>query len=146
MKEVKSKHIGAYGFIIKDEKVALIKKARGGYTGKLDLPGGGIEHNETPVDALKRELLEEAGVVVTKEELIDATSNTFKWQMTEDTVEDLHHFGILYKVEVENYELKEEPDGIDSNGCNFYEINKLNKNDLTPFTIYGLEKLGYKLK
>ena len=56
MKEVKGKHIGSYGLIIKNDQVALIKKARGGYTGLLDLPGGGIEHNETPVEALHREL------------------------------------------------------------------------------------------
>ena len=42
--EVKKNHIGAYGIIIRDEKIALIKKARGGYKGKLDLPGGGIDH------------------------------------------------------------------------------------------------------
>ena len=146
MKEVKSKHIGSYGFIIKDDKIALIKKARGGYTGLLDLPGGGIEHDETPLDALHRELKEEAGVTVIKEELITATSRTFKWQMTEKTIENLHHIGILYKVEVKEEKLKEDPDGIDSNGCSYYEIKKLHKKDLTPFTIEGLELLGYKLK
>ena len=146
MKEVKGKHIGSYGLIIKNDQVALIKKARGGYTGLLDLPGGGIEHNETPIEALHRELKEEAGVTVIKEELIIATSRTFKWQMTEKTVENLHHIGILYKVEVKEDKLKEDPDGIDSNGCNFYNIKKKKKKDLTPFTIEGLELLGYKLK
>ena len=146
MKEVKGKHVGSYGLIIKNDQVALIKKARGGYTGLLDLPGGGIEHNETPVEALHRELQEEAGVTVTKEELITATSRTFKWQMTEKTIENLHHIGILYKVEIKEDKLKEEPDGLDSNGCNFYKIKELHKKDLTPFTIEGLELLGYKLK
>lgn len=146
MKEVKGKHIGSYGFIIKNDKIALIKKARGGYTGLLDLPGGGIEHDETPVEALHRELKEEAGVTVIKEELITATSRTFKWQMTEKTIENLHHIGILYKVEVKEDKLKEDPDGIDSNGCNYYEIKDLHKKYLTPFTIEGLELLGYKLK
>ena len=42
--------------------------------------------------------------------------------------------------------VKEEPDGLDSNGHNFYEINKLHKKDLTPFTIEGLELLGYKIE
>ena len=69
MKTIVSTHVGAYGFIIRDNKIALIKKARGGYTGLLDIPGGGIEHDETPVDALKRELMEEAGVTVVKQEL-----------------------------------------------------------------------------
>ena len=146
MKEEKSTHTGSYGLIIKDDKIALIKKARGGYTGLLDLPGGGIEHNETPKEALYRELQEEAGVTVINEELLTATSRTFKWQMTEDIVEDLHHIGILYKVEVKEDKLKEDPDGLDSNGCNYYEIKKLHKKDLTPFTIEGLELLGYKLE
>ena len=146
MKEVKSVHVGAYGFIIQNDMVALIKKARGGYTGLLDIPGGGIEHDETPSDALKRELMEEAGVTVIKYELITATSRTFKWQMEDDLIEDLHHIGILYKVDVLENNVKEEADGIDSNGCNFYKISELNKKNLTPFAIEGLELLGYKLK
>lgn len=146
MKEVKSTHVGAYGFIIVDDKIALIKKARGGYTGLLDLPGGGIEHDETPIEALHRELMEEAGVIVEKEELITATSRTFKWQMLEDVIEDLHHIGILYKVEVKENKVKEEADGLDSNGCNFYKISDLKKEELTPFTIEGLELLGYEVK
>ncbi len=146
MKEVKSTHVGAYGFIIKNDEVALIKKARGGYTGLLDMPGGGIEHNETPVEALKRELMEEAGVTVVKQELITATSRTFDWQMTKSIIENLHHIGILYKVEVKEDKVKEESDGIDSNGCNYYKIKNLSKKELTPFTIEGLELLGYSLK
>jgi 8-oxo-dGTP pyrophosphatase MutT (NUDIX family) len=146
MKVVKSTHVGSYGFIIQDEKVALIKKARGGYKGLLDIPGGGIEHDETPVDALKRELMEEAGVTVTKYKMITATSRTFQWQMEKDVIEDLHHIGILYQVEVLEDTVKEESDGIDSNGCNYYEIEKLHKKNLTPFAIEGLELLGYSIK
>lgn len=146
MKEIKSIHVGAYGLIIKDEKIALIKKARGGYTGLLDLPGGGIEHDETPVIALKRELMEEAGVTVIKEELIGATSRTFKWQVKNNLTENLHHIGILYKVEIKEDKVKEEADGLDSNGCNFYKIKDLSKKEITPFTLEGLELLGYSLK
>lgn len=145
MKEVQSTHVGAYGFIIRNDDVALIKKARGGYTGLLDIPGGGIEHDETPVEALKRELMEEAGVTVKGYELLTATSRTFKWQMEKDVIEDLHHIGILYKVDVEEDNVKEEADGIDSNGCNFYKIKDLSKKELTPFTIEGLELLGYSI-
>ena len=145
MKVVQSTHIGAYGFIIQDDKIALIKKARGGYTGLLDLPGGGIEHDETPIEALRRELLEEAGVHVTNQQLLTATSRTFKWRMEDDVIEDLHHIGLLYKVEVEEGILKEDPDGIDSNGCSYYEISKLNRDELTPFAIEGLEILGYSI-
>ena len=146
MKTVKSTHVGAYGFIIRDDSVALIKKARGGYTGLLDIPGGGIEHDETPVDALKRELMEEAGVTVLNYQLLMATSRTFRWQMEEDVIEDLHHIGILYKVDVQEENVREDPDGIDSNGCNFYKICELREEDITPFTLDGLKCLGYEIK
>ena len=122
MNEVKSTHVGAYGFIIKDDCIALIKKARGGYKGMLDIPGGGIEHDETPSDALKRELMEEAGVTVNNFELIDVTSRTFKWQMFEDTIEDLHHIGVLYKVDVKEDEVKSEADGINAES-NIFILN-----------------------
>ena len=146
MKEFISTHVGSYGIIIRDEKIVLIKKARGGYKGKLDLPGGGIEHDETPVEALKRELMEEAGVTVTSYELLDATSKTFKWQMEEDIIEDLHHIGILYTVKVKESKLKEEADGLDSEGADWYSIDEITRENLSSFTIYALEKLGYKIK
>lgn len=146
MKEVKSTHVGAYGFIIKNDSVALIKKARGGYIGLLDIPGGGIEHLESPDEALMRELMEEAGVTVKSYELIDAVSRSFKWQIEKDLIEDLHHIGILYKVEVVEDDVKHEADNIDSNGCDFYKISELSIDTITPFTVMGLERLGYKIK
>ncbi|MBP5678393.1 MAG: NUDIX hydrolase [Bacilli bacterium] len=145
MEVVQSTHVGAYGFIIQDGRIALIKKARGGYKGLLDIPGGGIEHNETPEDALKRELMEEAGVTVSSYQLLTATSRTFSWQVEDNLTEDLHHIGILYRVEVLEDSLKEEPDGLDSNGCFYYDISSLHASDITPFTKEGLEILGYTI-
>ncbi len=145
MRKVKNKHIGAYGILISRGKIALINKACGGYRGKLDLPGGGIEHTETPEEALCRELMEEAGVCVTKYQLLDAVATNITWQMTKNTIEDLHHIGILYVVKAKG-QLKKTPDGIDSNGAKWYKISELNKEDITPFATYGLEKLGFKLK
>ena len=144
MKEVIATHVGSYGIIIKNNKIALIRKARGGYKGKLDLPGGGIEHEETPTEALKRELMEEAGVTVVDYKLLDVVSKTFKWQMEKDLIEDLHHIGILYTVDIKKEKLKEDPDGLDSEGANWYEIETLNEEELSPFTYYALKILGYK--
>ena len=145
MKIEKNKHIGVYGVIIENNKIVLIKKARGGYKGKFDLPGGGMEHGETKEDTLKREIMEEAGLHIINYQLLDVVTNTFKWQMEENIIEYLHHIGILFKVKA-NGNLKKEPDGIDSNGANWYEIKNLKKEELTPFAIAALEKLNYKLK
>ena len=143
---VKSTHIGAYGVIISSDKIALIRKARGGYKGKLDLPGGGIEHTETPSEALVREIMEEVGVNVEGYSLLDVTSTNITWEMEPSLFEDLHHIGILYQVNIDNLNLKKDADGIDSDGADWYKIEDLSRDMLSPFTIYSLEKLGYKFR
>jgi len=137
-------HVGSYGVIIHDGKIALIKKARGGYKGLYDLPGGGIEHDETPLEALTRELMEEIGVSIVKAELLDAVSKTFKWDVNDELIQDLHHIGILYIVEIEGNELKTDADGLDSLGGEWKDIDKVKEEDVSPFTWMALKKLGYK--
>ena len=137
-------HVGSYGVIIHDGKIALIKKARGGYKGLYDLPGGGIEHDETPLEALTRELMEEIGVSIVKAELLDAVSKTFKWDVNDELIQDLHHIWILYTVEIEGNELKTDADGLDSLGGEWKDIDKVKEEDVSPFTWMALKKLGYK--
>ena len=143
------KHLGAYGLIVRDEKIVLIKKVGGPYNGKLDLPGGTIEWGETPEQTLIRELNEEVGIDVIKYELFDANSIIFEWIHKEE-LERGHHLGIFYKVLDYNNELLEDikidEKNDDSLGAKFYEINKLKKSELSDIANLELEKLGYKLE
>ena len=50
-------------FIVKNERVLLIRKKRGLGAGKINAPGGKIEPNETAVESAIREAREEVGVV-----------------------------------------------------------------------------------
>jgi len=143
MKTIVKTHVGAYGIIIQDDKIALIKKSRGGYKGKLDLPGGGIEHDELPNETLEREIMEEVGIRISNYELFDVTATNIKWQMEKDLFEDLHHIGILYIVKTEEVKLKKEADGLDSDGADWYPLKELAKENLSPFAIYVIEKLKY---
>ena len=147
MKEYKQ--LGAYGLIIKDNQILLIKKFGGPYDGKLDLPGGTIEFCERPEDALKRELMEEVGIEVVDYLLFDADSVAFEWQFKENVLIKVHHTGIFLKVLCYNKKIKKEiiVDEVndDSLGADFYEINKLSKDELSAITIMELEKLGYSL-
>lgn len=142
------KHLGAYGLIIEDDKIVLIKKVGGPYNGKLDLPGGTIEWGETPEEALIRELNEEVGIDVIKYELFDANSIVFEW-IHKGELERGHHLGIFYKILnyknelLENINIDEKND--DSLGAKFYEIKKLKKSELSDIAKLELEKLGYKL-
>lgn len=142
--EIKRTHIGVYGIIIHDEKIALIRKARGGYKGKLDLPGGGIEHIEIPDETLKRELKEEINATVIKYNLFDVTAVNIKWEFNTDCFEDLHHIGILYEVEIKEDKLKDDSDGLDSEGADWYLISELEEGMVSPFTWYSLKKMGFK--
>ena len=147
MKEFK--HLGAYGLVIQDGKILLIKKVGGPYDGKLDLPGGTIEFCERPEDALKRELMEEVGIEVVDFQLFDADSVSFEWQYKEDVLLKVHHMGIFFKVLNYNNEIKNEikVDEVndDSLGAEFFDIDKLKKEELSPIAVMELEKLGYKI-
>jgi len=141
------KQLGAYGLIIKEEKIVLIKKVGGPYDKKLDLPGGTIEFGERPEETLKRELLEEVGIKVLDWELFDADSVYFEWNYKDDVLVKVHHMGIFFKIksfenEIIN-EIKIDKVNNDSIGADWYQISKLSRNELSNTAILELEKLGY---
>lgn len=148
MKEFKQ--LGAYGLIINDGKILLIKKFGGPYDGKLDLPGGTIEFCEKPEETLKRELMEEVGIEVVDFQLYDADSISFEWQYKEDVLVKVHHIGIFFNILKYNNEIKKDVsvDDIndDSLGADFYDIKELSKNQLSAIALLELEKLGYEIE
>lgn len=142
------RHLGAYALVINDGKILLIKKVGGPYDGKLDLPGGTIEFGERPVDTLKRELLEEVGIEIQDYKIFDCDSVSFDWHIEENKVIKVHHIGVFYIVDSYKNEIRSEIkiDSVndDSLGADYYDINKLKKEDLSNIAVLELEKLGYK--
>ena len=139
--ERKHTHIGSYGVITNKDNIILIRKARGGYTGLLDLPGGGIEHLEKPEETLKREIMEEVGITINNYQLLDVLASNLTWLVRDDLYEDLHHIGIIYLIKSNEAKIKEEADGIDSNGAKWYSIGSLHEDELTPFAKYAINYL-----
>ncbi len=92
-------HVGVYGVWRQNGLVVAIRKARGPYTGMLDLPGGSPEPDETAMDTLKRELLEECGVT----NIHVSSWHTFDFQVEKSSSGEpieFHHLGFIALVTV----------------------------------------------
>ncbi|MFD0676340.1 MULTISPECIES: NUDIX hydrolase [unclassified Paenibacillus] len=120
----KHTHLGVYGVLVKDNRMLLIKKARGPHTGKWDLPGGSVEFGEEPYRTLQREFLEETGISELRGTIRTAVSYTLIYPYKQDELEELHHIGIIYDVELidDNFVLKTDGDDQDSLGARWVDI------------------------
>ncbi len=67
------------GVVIHEGKVLLARHTYGKGSGKLILPGGYVQYDETPQDALVREYLEETGIKVEPENIIGIRFNIHDW-------------------------------------------------------------------
>lgn len=56
--------------IVKDNKIFVTQRGYGDFKGGWEFPGGKIEKNETPEEALKREILEELNVHINVDKYI----------------------------------------------------------------------------
>lgn len=62
---------GAKGLIFLNDKIIAYRRDNkaSNSPGLIDLPGGGREESESPFDTLKREVMEEFGIKIAKEEI-----------------------------------------------------------------------------
>lgn len=91
-----------YAILKYREKIVVIEKKRGPFTGFYDLPGGKIEHWENHIFSLKRELEEEVWLLekdfeikklITVEE--DFVKHIWEWEE-----KDEHIITIVYEVNI----------------------------------------------
>ena len=75
--------------------------------GQWFLPGGGLDHGETPVDGLRREFTEETGLAVTPGPLLGILSDVFT--LPDGT--SLHTLRIIYGIERFSGTLRDEQGG-----------------------------------
>lgn len=64
--------------VIRDRRVLLTQRKQGSHlAGAWELPGGKVEHDEDPRDAVVRELREELGVDVVVGDILDVTFHRY---------------------------------------------------------------------
>jgi 8-oxo-dGTP diphosphatase len=106
----------------KDDKILLLKRAA---TPKIWMPskwalvGGGIDKDETPLQAIKREIMEEIGLE------IDKFIKTFTIQRHESSVE--HIFACRYEGEPTDIKLNEE-----NTNYGWYDVDEMQYLDTVP--------------
>ena len=133
-------HKGVYGIIRRENKILLIKKARGPYTGLYDLPGGSPEIGETETETLIREIKEETNCnCVSCEKRWEKTIYFSKFTKECGETGCLAHTGVLFDVEIDGVP-SSMGDGLDSNGAEWIDESTLSMKNATPFVLIGVGK------
>lgn len=147
-------HIGIYGICIRDNKLLCIKKERGPYKNRFDLPGGSQKENEGLTETLVREFREETGYVI---------GNYGNCRIYDVFVEEanrtVHHIMVFYDVDV-NFEQQDtiseklEDELNDSSGIYWIDLEELDIKNSSPLILKlkqelsdekgALEKVVYK--
>ena len=97
----RKQRIAAYALVIRNDTVLLTRiSERGHHAGSWTLPGGGIDHGESPRAALEREVQEECGVPCEVGSLLDVHDVHFDGMAPSGRNEDFHAVHLLFEATV----------------------------------------------
>jgi len=95
----------AYAYVVRDDAILLTRtSALAPDPGTWHLPGGGIEHGESPVETVVRELAEETGLRGTTGDLLTVRDHHFTGTAPSGRQEDFHAIAVIYRASVEEGE------------------------------------------
>jgi len=127
-----------------EERVLLVRRGRPPARGKWSLPGGVVQLGEELEEALKREILEESGLVVEGGPLLAVSSRIVRDQ---DGKIQYHYILLDYLCRFVQGQLRA---GSDAEDVGWFEWNTLEGLDLTEGVLgvirKGREKVGEKMR
>ena len=135
-------HIGVYGICIKDNKLLCIKKERGPYKNRFDLPGGSQKENEGLTETLVREFREETGYQIKNYRNCRVYDVFVKEQKRM-----VHHIMVFYNVDI-NFEQQDiiseklEDELNDSSGIYWIDFEELDINNSSPLILKFKQELS----
>lgn len=93
--------LAVYALIRRGDAVLLSRiSERGAHSGAWTLPGGGVDHGESPRTALVREVAEETGLACTVGELLDVHDARFDGTSPTGRHEDFHGVHLVFTATV----------------------------------------------
>lgn len=122
--------------IVRNREILLIKRGAEPNLGKWSIPGGSMEIGETIEEAVKRETLEETGLVIDVGEFAGVSDLIVK---QDDTI--LFHYILLdyFGTVVSGAAAA----ATDATECRWVPFDDLGKYDLTPAILDRFRKLGF---
>ena len=130
--------IATYGVCREDGEILLTRAApRLSIAGQWFLPGGGVDHGEHPLEALRREFLEETGLTVVVGGLREVLSDVVVMR----DGDEFHHIRLVYDIESHSGELRVETDG-SSDDARWFPVAKALALPLVPYARVVLEELA----
>jgi ADP-ribose pyrophosphatase YjhB (NUDIX family) len=132
------RHLGVYGICLQNGKLLVIHKKGGPYTGRHDLPGGSIEPNETVLDAIHREFMEETGITISVSKNLGMREFVVPWTRAGYEHTHVHHVAIFCSVEYIHGDVKDSPNFDDSAGAVWSEMKALNVHNSSPLVVEAM--------
>ena len=135
-------YIGVYGICIKDNKLLCIKKVRGPYKNRFDLPGGSQKESEGLTETLVREFQEETGCQ------IKGYGNCRAYDVfVEESNRTVHHIMVFYNVDInleqqDTISEKLEDELNDSSGIYWIDLEELDIKNSSPLILKLKQELG----
>ncbi|MBI3896334.1 MAG: NUDIX hydrolase [Acidobacteria bacterium] len=126
--------VGVGGIIVHDEQVLLVRRGREPLLGEWSLPGGLVEVGEELPEALRREILEETGLVVHEDAIVEVLSRILR---DEQGRARFHYVLIDYLCRVQEGRLEAATDATEAR---WVERSCLNEYGLQPETLRVIEK------
>jgi len=101
MQPLQRQRVAAYAYVLRDDALLLTRNsALGPHPGVWTLPGGGVDHGESPRETVVRELHEECGLDGAIGELLTVDDHHFTGTAPNGRLEDFHAIRIIYRAVV----------------------------------------------
>jgi len=120
---------GEEGLFAKDGKVLLFRESKK-VSGRWELPGGGLDFGEDIREGLKREVMEESGMRVTKVSRMPAYAWTHRFE-NHRGMDWFYSLVLAYRMELENFEFKINDECEEIGFFSKEELNHINLSEQT---------------